>query len=366
MENKKNVLVGKIFSYGGSYFGAVVGAGFASGQEVMQFYTNYGVMSMVAIIAAMVIFIWIGTRFAEYGNELHTNTHGPVMKYLCGKYVGKFFEAAFLFFMFIGFSVMISGGGTTLFQYFGINQYIGRVIIAVASVLAVSFGFAITLKIGGFLGPIIVVFSILVASIAFFTGTTDFAAADVAIKGAGITTSAPNIWISVLVYCSYCVMSNSPILISIGNVEDDKKIRNAGITAGAVALGVCLLFINGALLRNYQVVGTSEIPMVELAGNIWKPLGVIYAVVLVAAIFTVAISALYGITSRVTTDDPKKKIGIISAVSICAMVPGFLPFSSLVGTLYPIMGYMGLIVMASVLYHQLKKMSRKPKSCLAK
>ena len=261
---------------------------------------------------------------------------------------------------------MISGGGTTLFQYFGINQYIGRVIIAVASVLAVSFGFAITLKIGGFLGPIIVVFSILVASIAFFTGTTDFAAADVAIKGAGITTSAPNIWISVLVYCSYCVMSNSPILISIGNVEDDKKIRNAGITAGAVALGMCLLFINGALLRNYQVVGTSEIPMVELAGNIWKPLGVIYAVVLVAAIFTVAISALYGITSRVTTDDPKKKIGIISAVSICAMVPGFLPFSSLVGTLYPIMGYMGLIVMASVLYHQLKKMNRKPKNCLAK
>ena len=161
-------------------------------------------------------------------------------------------------------------------------------------------------------------------------------------------------------------MSNSPILISIGNVEDDKKIRNAGITAGAVALGVCLLFINGALLRNYQVVGTSEIPMVELAGNIWKPLGVIYAVVLVAAIFTVAISALYGITSRVTTDDPKKKIGIISAVSICAMVPGFLPFSSLVGTLYPIMGYMGLIVMASVLYHQLKKMNRKPKNCLAK
>ena len=60
MENKKNGLVGKIFSYGGSYFGAVVGAGFASGQEVMQFYTNYGVMSMVAIIVAMVIFIWIG------------------------------------------------------------------------------------------------------------------------------------------------------------------------------------------------------------------------------------------------------------------------------------------------------------------
>lgn len=85
MENKKNGLTGKIFSYGGSYLGAVVGAGFASGQEVMQFYTNYGVMSMVAIFVAMVIFIWIGTRFAAYGNELHTNTHGPVMNFLCGK-----------------------------------------------------------------------------------------------------------------------------------------------------------------------------------------------------------------------------------------------------------------------------------------
>lgn len=72
-----------------------------------------------------------------------------------------------------------------------------------------------------------------------------------------------NVWISVLIYCSYCVMPNSPILISIGNVEEDKKTRNIGITAGAVALGVCLLFINGAMLKNYQAVGTSEIPMVE-------------------------------------------------------------------------------------------------------
>ena len=31
-------------------------------------------------------------------------------------------------------------------------------------------------------------------------------------------------WQDVLVYCSYCVMSNSPILISIGNVEDDTPI----------------------------------------------------------------------------------------------------------------------------------------------
>ena len=76
MENKKNGLAGKIFSYGGSYFGAVVGAGFASGQEVMQFYTNYGVMSMIAILVAMVIFIWIGTRFAAYGNESRTYGKG--------------------------------------------------------------------------------------------------------------------------------------------------------------------------------------------------------------------------------------------------------------------------------------------------
>ena len=113
--------------------------------------------------------------------------------------------------------------------------------------------------------------------------------------------------------------------------------------------------INGAMLKNYQAVGTSEIPMVELARNIWKPLGIIYAVILVAAIFTTAISALYGITARVTTDNPKKKIVIACVISVCAMLLGFVPFSSLVGILYPIMGYMGLIVMVSVLYHQFKK-----------
>lgn len=355
---EKNNSWGKILAYGGSYFGAVVGAGFASGQEVMQFYTNYGAMSIFAIIPATVLFIWLGIRFGELGNRLHTNTHGPVMQYLCGKYAGKIFDYILLFFMFGGFSIMVSGGGTTLATYFGVNPYLGRVIMAVASILAVSFGLAFTLKIGGLIGPLIVVFSLLVAVIGLVTGGSSIAEADAAIENANLVTSAPNVWVSVFIYVSYCVMPNCPMLISIGNNEQSKSNRTKGLAFGAVLLGVCLSFINGALLRNYAVVGDSEIPMVEIARSISKPLGYAYAIILFAAIFTTAISALYGIVCKLPEAERKKRFIVALIVSAAAMVLGFVPFSTLVGTLYPVMGYIGLIVMVAILVHQIRDRSR--------
>ena len=46
------------FTIAGAYVGTVVGAGFASGQEVLQFFTYFGLKSILAIALATLLFIF--------------------------------------------------------------------------------------------------------------------------------------------------------------------------------------------------------------------------------------------------------------------------------------------------------------------
>lgn len=54
------------WKYAFAYTGIVVGAGFATGQEVLQFFTSYGLISIVGAILTGLIVMFVGTQ--ELGN----------------------------------------------------------------------------------------------------------------------------------------------------------------------------------------------------------------------------------------------------------------------------------------------------------
>jgi len=349
----------KIVSYGGTYFATVVGAGFASGQEVMQFYANYGLISLVAIIPAAFLFFWAGSRFMELGQALHTDTHKPAMEYLCGKYVGKAFDGILLFFMFGIYVVMISGGGTTMSQYMGVNVYLGRVIMVTACVFSISFGFRQTLRIGEICAPLMIISTIVIGLIAGISHIGELAGVEESLRSAPPATSVPNIWLSILVYVSYCVTPSTPVLLAIGNNEKNRVLRTRGALFGAAALGICLMCIDVALLGNFAHIGGSEIPLVELASGIWGPVGRMYTVILLMSLFTTAVAVEYGVVSRFAECGTKKGMVLSSLVGVAAFALGMVPFSKLIGTLYPIIGYIGFVVMGAALYKQFMERYRK-------
>jgi uncharacterized membrane protein YkvI len=45
-----------------TYIGTIVGAGFASGQEILQFFTKYGWMALFTIGLSTLLFIWLGIK----------------------------------------------------------------------------------------------------------------------------------------------------------------------------------------------------------------------------------------------------------------------------------------------------------------
>lgn len=68
-----------------AYIGTVVGAGFATGQEILQFFTRYGFPSYWAILCSVILFIVVGRSIMFYGGKLGAKSYGNVTNYIFGK-----------------------------------------------------------------------------------------------------------------------------------------------------------------------------------------------------------------------------------------------------------------------------------------
>ena len=137
-----------------------------------------------------------------------------------------------------------------------------------------------------------------------------------------------------------------PALASIGKEESDiLTVRRAGIIGGA-GLGLGVLCMVLALLSRIGEVATFEVPFLEVARQMHPTIGLIFSIVLFAAIYTTAVPVLYGFSVRFA-EDGTFKFKVLSVVAgVVAFLAGMVPFSTLVGTIYPMLGYIGLIVMA--------------------
>lgn len=342
--NEKGKFI-RVLGYAGVYFSAVVGAGYASGQEIMQFFSNFGTGSLLAVIPVTILFMFLGWVAIDLGHGMQTDSHGPIIRATCGKWIGTVVDWVISFFMFGCFALMISGGGTTLSDYFGLNPVLGRILVALITALVVTFGFHSISFFNGIIGPIIIISILAVGIIALVTSGGNISEADRILETADVYRSSPNIVISLFIYVAYCVTPNIATLAGIGKQEKDGKVRMLAGIFGGLALGVCILLIDYVLLRNYGEIYQSSIPLVEMAIRISRPLGIFFAVILVLGILTSAVSFLFGTITRFTEYGTKKSKIFTVIVTVVSLLIGLVPFDRLVNTFYPLLGYVGIIVM---------------------
>lgn len=90
MSGKVNIKT--VISFAGAYVATVIGSGFATGQEILQFFTFYGYAGIIGGIISMVLFSWFGAEVIDKGRELKLKEPIKIYQVYCGKYLGTFFE----------------------------------------------------------------------------------------------------------------------------------------------------------------------------------------------------------------------------------------------------------------------------------
>ena len=342
---KRNVSTLKVAA---TYIGTVVGAGFATGQEVLQFFNRFGAMGLVGIILASYMFILFGYIIMDLGKRLNSRSHEEIIKYSAGNTLGSLIDIMITFFLFGSFTAMIAGTGALINQQFNLPHAIGNIFMTLLTGLTVATGINGVINSISYVVPFLLT-AVIGTSLYSFIHTPPVITAPVTNISKNLLL---NNWLmAAILYVSYNIIISIAVLGPLGReAKDYKSIRKGAILGGTgLGLGAAMIYLS---LSGNIAVANLEVPMIVIASQLSPKVQTAYALVLVAEVYTTAVGSLYGFTSRIT-DIQKKPFRsklLITIISIAALLASQFGFSNIVKYLYPAVGYGGIIMLICLIY----------------
>lgn len=338
-----------IFQVAATYIGAVIGAGFASGQEIQQFFVNFSSKGILGIGVSALLFAAFGYIMLDLQKRWQVSSYTDFFQNLVGKKWGNKIDILISTFLFIGLTAMLAGTGAVFQQYFDLSSWIGIFLTIVLIAIALWYKGEGVLWINSVLIPLKFIFCFGIAFSAIFL-----------IKGAQnvpveiIANPLVGNWLfSAVLYVSFNLTIAMVIFASLGK-EVQKNEGLLGAVIGGLGLGLFATVIGLALLK-FPEVRNFEIPMVVIAGKVGSWSAFFYVVVLWLAMITSAIGNGFSLVNHFEKKyhmDYRKT----SIILLLIVIPlAGIKFSLIVKIAYPIFGYMGLIFLPFLLFHWLKK-----------
>ncbi|AFM02500.1 putative membrane protein [Desulfitobacterium dehalogenans ATCC 51507] len=338
-----------IFQVAATYVGAVMGAGFASGQEIQQFFTNFGGLGILGILCSTILFASLGWIMLDLQKRWKVTSYADFFQRLFGEQWGSRMDILVSLLLFIGMTAMMSGAGAVFRQFFDLSPWLGILMTAFIISLALWFKGEGVLWINSMLIPVKFVFCIGIAlwAILFAMGTKD--------AGMELTTNPliQNWFFSSILYVSFNLTLAMVVFASLGK-EVQRPEGRIGAFFGGIALGLFAIVIALALLKFPEVRGF-EIPMVAVAGSLGPWSGFCYVVVLWLAMLTAAIGNGFSLINHMEKKFklPYKKAAVLLLILVIPL--SGVKFSLIVKTIYPLFGYLGLIFIPVLFWSWLKR-----------
>ncbi|MDR3540797.1 MAG: hypothetical protein P4L69_07530 [Desulfosporosinus sp.] len=332
------------FQVAATYVGAVMGAGFASGQEIQQFFARFGRWGLAGIVVSAVLFSLLGWGMLDLQRRWKVSSYPEFFNHLLGKRWGRWADVLVSVLLFLGMLAMIAGCGALFYEYFGFSRWLGIFLTGIVIALALWFRGEGVLWINSVLIPLKFIFCLGIATAAVFFATSG--------DGEGIAMlSNPivNNWaLSAVLYVSFNLTLAMVVFASLGR-DVQRPGARLGAVLGGVALGIFAFVIGAALLRFPDILGL-EIPMVAVAGKLGDWPAFFYVVVLWLTMITAAIGNGFSLVSRVV-DSGRLGYGKATFLLLLLLLPvAGVKFSHIVQFVYPLFGYLGLVFLPTILY----------------
>ncbi|MDI6710177.1 MAG: hypothetical protein QMC81_00275 [Thermoanaerobacterales bacterium] len=335
------------FQIAAAYIAVTIGAGFASGQEVLQFFAFFGPDSFSAVILATVLFIFFGAVILQFGHELGARSHLEIIRHAGGPLMGAAMDVVVTFFLFGGLAAMLAGAGATVGQQFGLAPWTGSVAMLTVTLGTVLLGLTGILCSFSFLVPVLILGVVALAAVILFLYPPSPALIQLARQP--WAAAVPSWPVSALTYVSYNIVIAVAVLGPLGALAERRRFLTRGAIAGGVGVGVGVLAINLVLL-SLPDAAAFPIPMAYAAGVVAPFAQAAYAGVLLAAIYTTAVGDLFGFTSRFAAPGTGRFRLIAAGAGLAALGAGQLGFTVLVRFLYAGVGIAGFLLLGALVY----------------
>ena len=349
--------------FAGASIAYLIGSGFATGQETLQFFASFGIVGMLGGVISTLLFMTVGALIMRKGHELQLELSSEVFRYYVGRFLGTVLEWFAVLYSFSVAVIMVSGAGAVLNELTGLPNWIGVVGMGLLGLATVLAGLERLVDIIGAIGPIIIVFTVIVGTIIFVRDFGElgnqpiFGSLPEAAQSAQITGHFA--WSAVL-YVSFNMLLGMVFFSQLG--KEATSTREAGIAGalGGLGLGIGVLMITLAILTNLTLALDKEVPTLALGQTIHPAVGVAFAVVVMLGIYSTATPLYWVVKNQVMGFVPRKWNVVVTVVICVALIAcGFLPFSVLVDKIYGTVGYVGcaliIVIIARTIYDSVRK-----------
>ncbi|MEN6314027.1 MAG: hypothetical protein ABFD25_07255 [Clostridiaceae bacterium] len=343
-----------VLKYAGAFVAWVIGSGFATGQEVLQFFTSYGYWSYGVVAVCLAGFLLLGETLMTQGYAHRAESGFNQFQFYCGKKLGTFYGWLIPVTLVLLIAVLISGAGSTFTEYYGVNHYIGSAIMAVSVLCSYLIGFERLTKVVSMIGPVIIVFTLVVGSITVILDYANFPAVSQYASVLSRSQAAPHWTISAFLCASLNFLSGSTYFTQLGITAQSRKGAKYGALLGAAALMLAIMIMNTAILLDAEHTALLDIPVLYLAKKLSYTFGAVFSIVLILGMFCSCSAMMWSVCSRFSFGEKRGNRCFAVGVSMFTFVLGLFSFSQLVSVFYPLVGYLGLIYIGCVLYKRFR------------
>ncbi|MBS4207811.1 hypothetical protein [Bacillus sp. FJAT-50079] len=337
------------FQIAAVYVGTVIGAGFATGKEIVEFFTRFGFYGFLSILLSGYLFIFLGAKIMIKAIDIRASSFEEFNEYLFGKKLSKIMNL-FMLVMLLGVcAVMFSGAGALFHEQLGLSKSIGAIITSVLAIAVLIIGAKGLFAVNSFVVPILVLFSIIL----FFKTIPrmDFLDLFLAVPHHATVLKA---LASAIAYAAFNLALAQAVLVPIAVEMNDKQMVRLGGYIGGGLLTIVLISSHLVLttLLDFHLY---DIPMAVIVGQVASGIFFIYLLVIYGEIFSTVIGNMYGLERQIKKYIRIESVWIYGGILATIYVIGLIDYGTLLGFLYPIFGYVSILFLIIMMLKPLHK-----------
>ncbi len=337
---RKRVL--QILSIALIYCGTVFGAGFASGQEIFRFFSTHGTAGIVSAAFVGLLFVLFGGFLCFCAKRCQLTDAASFFQHIFSPKTARLMNFFCTSFLILSFCIMIVGCATLASEQFAVRPITGAVCSLILCFLIIRnrvrglavFNGAITpfLFLGVTVLCVMVLFGKQTAEIVFPTN-----------YGKGVLNG--------LLYLSYNMLPAAAVLIPAAHLAETELNAAVGGGVGGVLIAIPLVLMS-TVLSCFPEAEAVQMPFFSLI-CIWNEKTALFCgAVLYGAMLTTATSSGVSVLSQASERYTKTGAILLCAV---ALLFSFIPFRTLVETVYTVFGFCGVILMYGICKSILRK-----------
>ena len=341
-----------------SIIGTLIGAGFASGQEMYLFFYRFGINGILGLIlCSTLISIVIYKTFLIIHTRKIDTYEGFLQEIFHSKKLSNISNIIVNAFLLITFYIMISGFGAYFKQQFEIPAIIGAIVLASISFVVLIKDIEGVKRVNSIIVPILIVVILIIG----FLSLKNLYNRSGEIWQINLFDRSGEIWrvnlenkysfnwiLQAIVYCCYNMILVIPVLVNLGKyIKSKKQIAFVSVLSGVIilVLAMSIFLVLTSVETDYSKI---QMPAVYAIDNNFPHFSGVYGIVILLSIFSTAISIGISFLKNITKNK-KSYPQFVAIMCISGVLISNFGFSNLVKLLFPVFGYLGIVQICYIL-----------------